>query len=68
MSKGKQPENIKKEIEKSKERKEKEQEVYITNPEQPIKGRALIWVLLFGMVLSFIAAFVSIILRSHGVI
>lgn len=48
MSKGEQPENIKKEIEKSKERKEKEQEVYITNPEQPIKGRALIWILLFG--------------------
>ena len=53
---------------KVKKNKEKEPEVSTTTPEQPIKGRALIWVLLFGMVLSFIAAFVSIILRQHGVI
>lgn len=53
---------------KAKKNKEKEPEVSTTTPVQPIKGRALIWVLLFGMVLSFIAAFVSIILRSHGVI
>lgn len=53
---------------KAKKNKEKEPEVSTTTSEQPIKGRALIWVLLFGMVLSFIAAFVSIILRSHGVI
>ncbi len=53
---------------KEKNNKEKEPEVSTTTPEQPIKGRALIWVLLFGMVFSFIAAFVSIILRQHGVI
>lgn len=51
-----------------KKNKEKEPEASNTTPEQPIKGGALIWVLLFGMVLSFITAFVSIILRSHGVI
>lgn len=53
---------------KTKKDKEKEPELSTVTPEQPIKGRALIWVLLFGMVLSFIAAFVSIILRPHGVI
>lgn len=53
---------------KAKKNKEKKPEVSTTTSEQHIKGRALIWVLLFGMVLSFIAAFVSIILRSHGVI
>ena len=77
MSKEEKLENTKNELEKSKEEKkitkakkneEKETEVSTTTPDQPIKGRALIWVLLFGMVLSFIAAFVSIILRSHGVI
>lgn len=53
---------------KAKKNKEKEPEVSATTQDQPIKGRALIWVLLFGMVLSFITAFISIILRSHGVI
>ena len=62
--------NTENELEKSKKEKnkEKEPEVSTTTQDQPIKGRALIWVLLFGMVLSFIAAFISIILRSHGVI
>ncbi len=77
MSKEEKLENTESELEKLKEdnkkvkvkrNKEKEPEVSTTTPDQPIKGRALIWVLLFGMVLSFIAAFVSIILRSHGVI
>ncbi len=70
MPKDEKLENIKDELEKSKEEmiKEKETEVFSSTPDQPIKGRALIWVLLFGMVLSFIAAFISIILRSHGVI
>lgn len=62
MYKGEKPKNIKK------EKSIKKQETNITVPEQPIKGRALIWVLLFGMVVSFIAAFISIILKSHGVI
>lgn len=53
---------------KAKKKEEKEPEVSTATPDQPIKGRALIWVLLFGMVFSFIAAFVSIILRQHGVI
>ncbi len=70
-------ENTKDEPEKAKDKKKKvmikknkeeEPEVSNTTPEQPIKGRALIWILLFGMVFSFIAAFVSIILRQHGVI
>lgn len=53
---------------KAKKNNENEPEVSTTTPDQPIKGRALIWILLFGMVFSFIAAFVSIILRQHGVI
>lgn len=53
---------------KVKKNKEEELEVSTTTPKQHIKGRALIWTLLFGMVFSFIAAFVSIILRQHGVI
>lgn len=70
-------ENTKDELEKIKEdnkkvkvkkNKEEDPEVSTTTSEQPIKGRALIWTLLFGMVFSFIAAFVSIILRQHGVI
>ena len=63
-------EKLKKDNKKVKEQKnkEKEPEVSTSTSEQPIKGRALIWVLLFGMVFSFIAAFVSIILRKHGVI
>ncbi len=70
MPKDEKLENIKSELEKSKEEmiKEKGTEVSTSTPDQHIKGRALIWVLLFGMVLSFIAAFISIILRSHGVI
>ncbi len=68
MAKDEKPKTIKKEIEKPKKEKEKEPKNNIATPEQPIKGRALIWVLLFGMVLSFIAAFISIILKSHGVI
>lgn len=77
MPKEEKVENTENELEKLKEdnkkvkvkkNKEKEPEVSTTTPDQSIKGRALIWVLLFGMVLSFIAAFVSIILRSHGVI
>lgn len=69
--------NTKDELEKTKDEKKKvkakmnkeaEPEVSTTSSEQPIKGRALIWTLLFGMVFSFIAAFVSIILRQHGVI
>lgn len=77
MPKEEKLENTESELDKLKEnnkkikvKKDKEggPEVSTTTPEQPIKGRALIWVLLFGVVLSFIAAFVSIILRSHGVI
>lgn len=73
MPKEEKLENTENELEKLKEdnkqsKEEKEPEVSTTTPEQPIKGRALIWVLLFGMVFSFIAAFVSIILRQHGVI
>lgn len=77
MPKKEKVENTESELDKLKENdkkikvkkdKEKGPEVSTTTPEQPIKGRALIWVLLFGVVLSFIAAFVSIILRSHGVI
>lgn len=68
MAKDEKTKNIKKEIKKPKKEKETEPKNNISTPEQPIKGRALIWVLLFGMVLSFIAAFISIILKSHGVI
>ena len=76
MPKDEELENTKDELEKTKEemkkakvKKNKEElEVSTTTPEQPIRGRGLIWTLLFGMVFSFIAAFVSIILRQHGVI
>ncbi len=77
MPKDEKLENTKDELEKTKEErknvkvkknKEEELEVSTTTSEQPIRGRALIWTLLFGMVFSFIAAFVSIILRQHGVI
>ncbi len=78
MPKEEKLENTKDELEKTKEEKKKvkikknkeeeELEVSTTTQEQPIRGRALIWTLLFGMVFSFIAAFVSIILRQHGVI
>ncbi len=77
MPKDEKIKDIKNELETSKEEKqkakaennkEKESEVSAPNPDQPIKGRALVWTLLFGMVFSFIAAFISIILRSHGVI
>ena len=71
MPKKEKVENTESELDKLKENdkkikvkkdKEKGPEVSTTTPEQPIKGRALIWVLLFGVLLSFIAAFVSIIL------
>ena len=70
MPKDEKVESIKNELEKPKEEKikEKEPEVSTATTDQPIKGRALVWSLLFGMVFSFIAAFISIILRSHGVI
>ena len=77
MPKEEKLENTKDELEKTKDEKKKvkvkknkeeETEVSNTTPKQPIKGRALIWTLLFGMVFSFIAAFVSIVLRQHGVI
>ncbi len=77
MPKEEKLENTKDELEKTKEEmkkvkvkknKEKELDVSTTTPEQPVRGRVLVWTLLFGMVFSFIAAFVSIILRSHGVI
>ncbi len=56
---------------KTKPKKEKEKEpgvMYITNPSKTIKGRVVIWTLLFAMALSFIAAFISIILKANGVI
>lgn len=70
MPKDEKLESIKNKLEKSKEEmiEEKETELSAETSDQPIKGRWLVWSLLFGMVFSFIAAFISIILRSHGII
>ncbi len=54
-----------------KDKKEKNQEpgvIILKNPSKTLKGKIVIWVILGAMALSFVAAFISIILKANGVI
>lgn len=54
-----------------KDKKEKNQEpgvIILKNPSKTLKGKIIIWVILGAMALSFVAAFISIILKANGVI
>lgn len=54
-----------------KDKKEKNQEpgvIILINPSKTLKGKIIIWVILGAMALSFVAAFISIILKANGVI
>ena len=54
-----------------KDRKEKNLEpgvIILKNPSKTLKGKIIIWVILGAMALSFVAAFISIILKANGVI
>ena len=54
-----------------KDEKEKNQEpgvIILKNPSKTLKGKIVIWVILGAMALSFVAAFISIILKANGVI
>lgn len=54
-----------------KDKKEKNQEpgvIILKNPSKTLKGKIIIWVILGAMALSFVAAFISIILKVNGVI
>lgn len=54
-----------------KDKKEKNQEpgvIIFKNPSKTLKGKIIIWVILGAMALSFVAAFISIILKANGVI
>lgn len=54
-----------------KDKKEKNKEpgvIILKNPSKTLKGKIVIWVILGAMALSFVAAFISIILKVNGVI
>ena len=54
-----------------KDKKEKNQEpgvIILKNPSKTLKGKIVIWVILGAMAVSFVAAFISIILKANGVI
>lgn len=54
-----------------KDKKEKNLEpgvIILKNPSKTLKGKIIIWVILGAMALSFVAAFISIILKANGVI
>lgn len=54
-----------------KDKKDKNQEpgvIILKNPSKTLKGKIVIWVILGAMALSFVAAFISIILKANGVI
>lgn len=54
-----------------KDKKEKNQEpgvIILKNPSKTLKGKIIIWIILGAMALSFVAAFISIILKANGVI
>ncbi len=54
-----------------KDKKERNQEpgvIILKNPSKTLKGKIIIWVILGAMALSFVAAFISIILKANGVI